>query len=61
MTSNDKDIRNKLGPRSEIGRVAPLQVCGGTKNPIRVREMKNIVILPTLMLVPPHTCRGATD
>ena len=49
-----------LGPRSDIERMLPLQVCGGTKNPIRVGEINNIVVSFTLMLVPPHTCRGAT-
>ena len=54
-------IRPKiLGPRSRIGRIAPLEVRRGTKNPIRVREINNIVILLTLVLVPPHSCRGAT-
>ena len=40
--------------------MAPLQVCGGTKNPIRVSEINNIVVLLNLMLVPPHASRGAT-
>ena len=41
--------------------MAHLQACGDTKNPIRVREVNNIVDLLTLMLVPPYTCRGASD
>ena len=49
-----------LGPRSGIERLAPLQLCGGTKNPIRVREINDIVVLLTPVLVPSHTCRGAT-
>ena len=53
-------IAKILGPRSGIGRVALPQVFGDTKNPIRVREINSIRVLLTLMLVLPHTCRGAT-
>ena len=49
-----------LRSRSGIGKVAPLKVCDGIKNPIRVREIKTKVVLFTLMLVRPHTCRGTT-